>query len=278
MTPQWINYIDQVDRHTVVGHLKLYRQLWSPQLQNRRDILVYLPPSYSNTKRQYPVIYMHDGQNLFDAYTSFVGEWQVDETLEALSQEGLEAIVVGLPHMETARLDEYSPFYDSICQQGGQGDQYLAFIVETVKPLIDRTFRTLPAGRYTGLCGSSMGGLISLYGFFRHAGLFGFVGAMSPAFWFAQDDLFTYLEAAPFQPGKIYLDTGTAEMVNVAGYGEMAVPPTVVIDMYQLLQRKGYLPGETVWYVEDEGAVHNEAAWANRLPSALRWLVPKTIP
>jgi predicted alpha/beta superfamily hydrolase len=102
----WHNYVDDRNLHTVVGTLKVRRGLRSPQLANRRDLYVYLPPSYNRGDQRYPVLYMHDGQNLFDHLISYVGEWQVDETMEALSQEGLEAIVVGIPNKGKRRLDE----------------------------------------------------------------------------------------------------------------------------------------------------------------------------
>jgi len=97
--------------HTVSGRVLVRPAVYSPQLQNERHLLVYLPPSYGSGQR-YPVLYMHDGQNLFDRATSFVGEWRVDETMEQLAAEGLEAIVVGIPNAGNARRDEYSPFYD----------------------------------------------------------------------------------------------------------------------------------------------------------------------
>jgi predicted alpha/beta superfamily hydrolase len=188
----WQDYrdIQTGNGHTVVGNLKLLTSLKSPQLENQRDILVYLPPSYESESRRYPVLYLHDGQNLFDAATSFAGEWQVDETMEALSEEGLEAVVVGIPNAGAARLDEYSPFHEEN-YGGGLGDQYLAFITQAVKPLIDTDYRTLPGREHTGIMGSSMGGLISLYAFFRHPEVFGFAGALSPSFWFAKGAIMT---------------------------------------------------------------------------------------
>jgi enterochelin esterase-like enzyme len=118
----WLDYPapDDGAEHTVVGTMKVLEQLESPQLGNRRDILVYLPPSYSRTKRRYPVVYMHDGQNLFDRATSFGEEWEVDQTLEAASEEGLEAIVVGIPNLGKERLNEYSPWHDRRHKQGGR--------------------------------------------------------------------------------------------------------------------------------------------------------------
>ena len=182
----WLDYqtTKANNGHTVVGNLKVLDSLYSPQLDNQRDIFVYLPPSYASSDRHFPVLYMHDGQNLFDAETSFAGEWQVDESMELLSEEGIEAIVVGIPNAGNDRLDEYSPFAMSNLG-GGKGDSYLEFIVQTLKPLIDVDFRTLPDRENTSILGSSMGGLISLYAFFRYPNIFGAAGAMSPAFWFA---------------------------------------------------------------------------------------------
>src|SRR5438067_8253158 len=157
----------------VVGTVKILEDLHSPQLDNERDILVYLPPSYASGDKRYPVIYMHDGQNLFDPNTSFAGEWEVDQTLEKAARDGVEAIVVGIPNMGPQRCDEYSPFVDAKAG-GGKGDAYIAFITDTLRPLINDDFRTLTERENTGIAGSSLGGLISLYGFFRARETFGF--------------------------------------------------------------------------------------------------------
>ena len=249
--------------HTVVGTVKVLGGVASPQLGNDRDILVYLPPSYADEAKRYPVIYMHDGQNLFDQHASYAGEWQVDETMEAAAQTGLEAIVVGIPNAGVERLHEYSPFVDRR-DNGGKGDHYLAFITETVKPCIDRELRTLPDRIHTGLLGSSMGGLISLYGLFRHPEVFGFAGVMSPSLRFANRAIFAYLEKAPLVPGKIYLDMGAKEGMGALGDARR---------MQALLRRKGYRTDHDLLYVEEAGAYHQEAAWARRLGPALRFLL-----
>jgi predicted alpha/beta superfamily hydrolase len=256
--------------HTVVGTVKKLDALHSPQLDNQRDVLVYLPPSYhTEPERRYPVLYMHDGQNLFDRATSFGAEWEVDQTLEAASADGLEAIVVALPNLGEARLDEYSPWPDPKHHKGGRGDLYLDFIVDTVKPLIDADFRTRPDRRSTGIAGSSMGGLISLYAFFRNSDTFGFCGVMSPALWFGGRQIYEYVEQAPFVPGRVYVDVGTQE-----GKQEL----TDVRQLKELLSRKGYRRGTDLLYVVEMGGAHNEEAWARRLRRELHFLlaVPQT--
>jgi len=256
----WRDYVAtaQSEHHTVEGNVKRLEALWSPQLENRRDILVYLPPSYEPGRRRYPVLYMHDGQNLFDQATSFAGEWHVDGTMEVLGRRGIEAIVVAIFNLGEHRLDEYSPFPDKM--GGGKGDLYLDFIVQTLKPIIDRDFRTLPDREHTCVAGSSMGGLISLYAYFRNPETFGVAGVMSPALWFANRAVFDYVENAPFSAGKIYLDIGTREGVQTLAD---------VRRMRDLLVKKGYRLRRDLFYVEESGAAHEEAAWRRRIRFAV---------
>lgn len=249
--------------HTVQGDLRVLRGLASPQLGNRRDILVWLPPGYRRGRRRYPVIYMHDGQNLFDAATAFAGKWGVDEVLERAAPAGLEAIVVGVPNAGEDRLDEYSPFRDQQ-GRGGRGEAYTLFLADTLKPLIDRDFRTLPEREATAVVGSSMGGLISLYSFFRRSDLFGMAGVMSPALWFAGRGIFNYVRAAPYVPGRIYLDAGTREGADTLAD---------VRQMRDLLSRKGYASGRDLLLVVELGGRHTEAAWGRRLLRELEFLL-----
>ncbi len=274
----WHDYLDQAGagEHTVTGDIKMLPQVWSPQLENRRSILVYLPPAYGAGEQRYPVLYMHDGQNLFDKASSYAGEWGVDETLEMLSAEGLAAIVVGIANMGNLRLAEYTPFEDMVAG-GGQGDLYLDFIVDNVKPLIDADFRTLPEPVHTGIAGSSLGGLISLYALFRRPEVFGLCAALSPALAGADNQIFGYIEKADPVGGKIYLDVGTREAGQAGAAGDAAVDwSQAYLDsvraMYRLLLSKGYHTGADLLYVEDEGGLHHESAWARRLPDALRFL------
>lgn len=262
--------------HTVTGNVMVLKNLESDKLGNQRDILVYLPPSYDTSGRRYPVFYLHDGQNLFDATTSFAGEWQVDETMEALSQEGIEAIMVGIPNAGKERLDEYSPFH-APGLGGGRGDVYLEFVIDEVKPAVETRFRTLPGPAHTGIMGSSMGGLISLYAFFRHPETFGLVGVMSPSLWFARNAIYDCVRRAPFNAGRLYLDAGTREH---GGKSTWSIIPwrsrryyASVRRMYRLLVKKGYRPRRDLLYVEERNASHDEGAWARRLPPAVRFLL-----
>jgi len=249
----------------VVGHVRVMPGVRSPQLGNSRDIHIYLPPSYRSSGRHYPVVYMHDGQNLFDPDLAFAGEWGVDETLERLAPQGIETIVVAIPNMGGERCDEYSPFVDPRAG-GGRGDAYLAFVIDTLKPRVDRKFRTRREREHTGIMGSSMGGLISLYGFLRHPDVFGFCGAMSPSLWFANRALFDYVASLHRWFGRIYLDIGTEE-------GQRHVRNTQ--QMARLLRTRCPYPRDQVLFVVDEGAHHTEEAWSRRYEAAVRFLLPK---
>jgi predicted alpha/beta superfamily hydrolase len=165
-------------------------------------------------------------------------------------------------------MNEYSPFVDGR-RGGGKGDKYVAFLVETLKPRIDRDFRTLPDRGHTGIAGSSMGGLISLYAFFRAGHTFGLAGVMSPALWFAQRAIFSFVQRTPFVSGKLYLDMGTRE-----GAGMVADARR----MEALLRRKGYRAGADLLYVEEVGAPHHESAWARRFGPALAFLLGHAAP
>ncbi|MBK9941447.1 MAG: alpha/beta hydrolase [Kouleothrix sp.] len=275
----WYSYTDQRVQHTVVGDLRVTEGVYSPQLHNRRKLYVLLPASYeAEPARRYPVVYMQDGQNLFDQSLSYAGEWQVDETMHALAGDGIEAIVVGIPNMGVRRIDEYSPFKDARLHKGGRGDWYVAFMANTVKPLIDATFRTMPERQHTGVIGSSMGGLISLYTFFSRPDLFGMAGVMSPSLWFAQEAIVPFVRQAPFKPGLIYLDVGTHEGADTQ---RASRPPNRYTSRYligvrrmrALLESKGFHAGKHLLYVEEEQATHSEAAWARRLPDALRFML-----
>jgi len=241
---------------TTVGQLEAWPQVYSPELERERHVVVWLPPSYMHGDKRYPVLYMHDGQNLFDAATSFAGvEWQADETMTALASEGIEAIIVGVWNTE-ARSSEYNPFPS---WWNGTGDKYVAFLADTLKPLIDGAYRTQTERKHTAILGSSLGGLVSLFAFFKRRDVFGLCGALSPAFWLGGILIYRFVRKIPFVPGRIYLDHGTRE--------------TSAAKMRDVLIAKGYQLDRDLRYVREEGGEHNEAAWARRLPGAIRFLL-----
>ncbi|WP_224447749.1 alpha/beta hydrolase [Haloprofundus salilacus] len=266
--PDWRAY-DPTDDHTVVGDVLVSDEL-DPEssLLPPRRISVYLPPSYRESDWNYPVLYMHDGRNLFDERTSNDGEWRVDETMQALSEEGVEAIVVAIPHGTDNRRNEYT-LHEHAEFGGGDADAYLDFLASELKPVIDREFHTRTDRDATGLMGSSLGGLVSLYGFFEYARVFGFAGVMSPAFWWNRE-IFDYVNTRSYASGRLYVDVGGNERPDdperTREYIEDAER------MVRLLREKGYGEDELRFVVDDE-AIHHEDAWAERLPDALRFLL-----
>lgn len=243
-------------------------------LKQKRDILILLPLSYGRDRaRRYPVLYLHDGNNLFDAATAFGGrEWQVDETVDRLVREGklAECLVVGV-YNTPDRIWEYTPTDGT--HQGGGADAYLRFLVEELKPAIDRRYRTLADRDHTVLGGSSLGGLVSLHAALKRPQAFGRILAMSPSLWWDGCELAGRVKglAKPFAGTRFWFDTGTAEGDPVEGCGETdAVLNARAFD--RLLRAKGLVDGRDYVYVEDPGAGHNEPAWARRLPAALEWL------
>jgi predicted alpha/beta superfamily hydrolase len=234
--------------------------VWSPQLRNRRDVDVYLPGTYVDGRR-YPVMYVHDGQNLTDPATAFAGTWDLEKVLARLAERRVEPIVVGI-HNTSARLAEYSPFPDPKLG-GGEGDKYVAFITDTLKPRIDRLYRTRRGPAHTAILGSSMGGLISLYAWLRRPEIFGLAGVLSPSLWFGRTQLIAFIESAHIPPaGRLYLDVGTAE-----GAGTLRD----VRALRSILRAAG-MDRRTLIYLEDRGGRHHEAAWGRRSERAIEAL------
>jgi predicted alpha/beta superfamily hydrolase len=275
----WYPYLSGKDpvQHSVVGDLRLTTGFYSPQLKNWRDIYIWLPPSYFTSERRYPVFYMQDGQNLFDRAASYSGEWEVDETLLALERVmRLECIVVGIPNAGADRIHEYSPFVDPD-YGGGRGDPYLDFLIDTVKPCIDNEFRTQPERATTGIGGSSMGGLISIYGYMRRPDVFGMCISMSGAYWFADKAILTYVGTnEPPAPGRVYLDSGTGEKYEPPGSMFRGLARCFCDDVqavHAALMAHGYENERDVRYVQEIDGVHSETVWARRFPLALRFVM-----
>ncbi|OGX86540.1 hypothetical protein BEN47_12870 [Hymenobacter lapidarius] len=189
-----------------------------PQLGRTRRVWLYLPPGYATSGRRYPVLYMQNGQNVFDKLTAFAGEWGVDEALNLLNTNGQDptgCIVVAVDNGGASRLNEYSP-WNNPQNGGGQGDLYLDFLVQTLKPYIDTNYRTLANRENTGIAGSSMGALIATYAALRHPAVFGKVGVFSPAYWFAAQPLFAYVHQHPANPNtRFYFVSGTGESTTM---------------------------------------------------------------
>ena len=241
---------------------KLTLDVWSPQFRNRRGVDVYLPDSYDEGRRRYPAVYMQDGQNLSDPTTAFGGNtWRLHDGLTWLAQRGVQPIIVGI-HNTEGRLSEYSPFPDPR-HGGGEGDRYMRFLLDTVKPRIDSAYRTRKDRDSTVIAGSSMGGLISTYAFFRRPSPFGRALVMSPSVWFGAKEILSFVEKARTTRGRIYLDTGTNEGADTLENARA---------LNRVLRRKGYRR-ENLWYLESEGAKHTEADWAWRWPQALEFLL-----
>lgn len=233
-----------------------------PQLNRTRRIWVYLPPDYHSSQKNYPVLYMQDGQNLFDQYFNSFGEWEIDESLNTLFNQGdYGIIVVGIDNGGSDRLDEYSPWINS-SYGGGQGDEYLDWMVNNLKPFIDDSFRTFPQPEFTGIMGSSMGGLISQYGGIQYPQTFKKVGLLSPSFWFA-DSVFTQEYTLGVQPDmKFYFVSGTTEDVSMVPLME---------NMRDSLNGDGLDTSRTRLKTCTDGA-HSEWFWDREFPYAYQWL------
>ncbi len=254
-------------KHTAASNVKILSENFGiPQLKTTRKIWIYLPPDYETSKTKYPVIYMHDGQNLFDDFTSFSGEWRVDETMNAIFQEtGKSAIVIGIDNGANKRLAEYSPWNNEAYKTTGEGDLYVAFLAKTLKPYIDRSYRTEKQASKTIILGSSMGGLISLYACSKYPAAFGKAGMFSPAFWFVSQDLNQYLHTNKnkLENSKFYFVAGKNE-------DETMVPEIETVS--QLLLKKS-VPAKHIVVKIDEDGTHSEDYWKRELKASLIWLL-----
>lgn len=232
----------------------------APQLQTQKKIWVYLPKSYEKSEKAYSVIYMHDAQNLFDATTSYAGEWKVDEYLDSISDD--ETIIVGIEHGNEKRADELTP-YPHETYGGGKADVYLDFIINFLKPHIDTTYRTVSDPERTTIFGSSFGGLLSFYAVIKYPKTFGNAGVFSPSFWFT-DDIYTLVEQTDIpESSRFYFLAGTDE-------SEDMVPD--LEQMVSLLQRKG-VPPDNIESTIIAGGKHSETLWSEHFPEAYNWLI-----
>ena len=235
-------------------------------IENLNDIShkiwVYLPPDYHQSEKNYPVIYMHDAQNLFDNKTSFIGEWEIDETLNELYKKtGKSFIVVGVENGGEKRTEEYTPWKNEK-YGGGKGEVYINFIVKTLKPFIDKNYRTKPGREYTSLIGSSLGGLISYYGGLKYPATFSKIGALSTSFWFSDSVHNFTKEKGKLVNTKIYFLVGEKE-------GEEMVEGTK--KTVKLLSEIGFPKENMVTKIVVDGE-HNEALWKREFLNTITFL------
>ncbi|MEO5907372.1 MAG: alpha/beta hydrolase-fold protein [Saprospiraceae bacterium] len=233
-----------------------------PQLDRTRRIWIYLPPDYDSTSKRYPVIYMQDGQNLFDNYFSFSGEWKVDESLNTLFDHGdWGAIVVGIDNGGSQRINEYSNWVNSN-YGGGDGELYAGFLVHTLKPYIDLQFRTLPGREFTGIAGSSLGGLVSLSTAIDHQDVFSRVGIFSPALWFSDSTFLQVTEKGIHQDMKFYF---------LGGDNESSTMVPLMLAMHDTLVAEG-ANAPQVEVVHHADGAHSEWYWSREFPAAYEFL------
>lgn len=251
------------------GQLRKHEQFRSRFLRNQRDLIVYLPPGYEEQGwRHFPVLYLHDGQNLFDGSTSFIPgmDWHVGQTADHFIHTGqVEPLIIVGMYNTKARIREYTPTQVPKLG-GGRADRYAKFLIDEVKPFVDHEYRTLSGANHTGIGGSSLGGLVSLYLGLKHARIFGRIAALSPSVWWNQRVMARFAAAAPLEPRpRIWLDIGTRE------------GPRIVDDVENfrdVLLEKGWQLERDLHYERIEGAEHNEAAWAARVGPFLKFLFP----
>lgn len=251
------------------SRLRLHQQFSSRVENEKHDFIVYLPPTYdAEPDRRFPVLYMQDGQNLFDPATAFAGNaWHMGETTDALIMAGeIEPlIIVGIYNTGEHRIDEYTPVKDKRLG-GGEADAYGQMLAEELKPFVDRTYRTLPGAADCGLGGSSLGGLVSLYLGLRYTWLFSKLAVMSPSVWWRNRAILKTVAQIRRKPElKIWLDIGTKESPR-------ALPDAQELNV--ALVKKGWIEGQDLRYFEAPDAGHNEMAWAQRVGPMLKFLFP----
>jgi predicted alpha/beta superfamily hydrolase len=261
----------EASNHTLAGNIKLHPELASRFVADSRNVIVYLPANYqAAAQRRYPVLYLHDGQNLFDPATAFLGNhWGLGEVADELISVGQiqPVILVGIYNTER-RMAEYTPVRDPR-GRGGRARAYGKMIVEDLKPFIDGTYRTLPDTANTGLGGSSLGGLATLYLGLKYPEVFGKLIVMSPSVWWSNRAIIKEVRKLHRKVGgKIWLDIGTCEGQNP----QDCVQNTIALR--DALIEKGWQLGQDLAFIEDQGAGHDEKAWGHRMRDALRFLFP----
>jgi predicted alpha/beta superfamily hydrolase len=263
-------------KHTWIGNIVEHRNFHARKLNNYRTIWVYLPPDYhTSVSKNYPVLYAHDGNNVFDRATAFLGiEWELDDTAERLIHERrLREIIIVAIQNTPQREAEYTHVYMPRVG-GGKAQLYADFIINDLKPFIDKTYRTLKDRQYTAIMGSSLGGLVSLYIAWKYWQVFSMAGVVSPSVWWADRDIVRMVERSPQTPPlKIWLDMGTLEgkldSDTDTDTDEISYAVRDARMLRDALIKKGFRLHHDLEYLEIEGAQHNEAAWAKRVDKIL---------
>ena len=264
---------DEVERpHTITGDIRRHEGFQSRYLNNDRTVMVYLPPGYDPaTADRYPVLYLHDGQNVFDEATSFRGdEWHVDETAQELITAGRidPIIVVGVYNTGLHRVDEYTPTPSADGESGGHADDYGRMLVEELKPFIDATYKTFPSAANTAIGGSSLGGLLTMHLGLRYPTAFGKLAVLSPSVWWDNRVILREVEAiSGKRPQRIWLDAGVREGERVINDARL---------LRDALIEKGWVLEEDLMYFEAEDGEHNERSWGARVGPVLEFLFPRS--
>ena len=246
---------------TAGSRVSVYMPPLRLELGSARRVRIYLPPDYATGTRRYPVLYMFDGQNLFDEATSYAGEWGVDESMDALSrEEGFAAIVVGIDHGNEQRFNELIPYWN-VRFLPNSGAVFLDDLVQVIKPFVDDNYRTLPDRAHTAILGSSLGGLEADYAIHRYPEVFGKAGVFSPSYWVSDEPFAQARRAALPMDSRVYLYMGGKE-------GEESVKQ--VERMAQVLRGHGGADSAALHVAAE--AEHNERAWRDAFPVAVRWL------
>ena len=266
----------------ISGRYHQIRAFPSQKLNGTREVIIYLPDGYNDygNQERYPVLYMHDGQNLFrNELATYGTEWEVDETVNSWSRMGRipKMIVVGIYSTEQ-RIYDYTPSRDERFHDGGGAEAYAQFLIEELKPYIDYSLRTMPEMEHTGLIGSSLGGLVSLYILARHPGVFGRIGALSNSLFWNNEEALGWADdiAQNLTEGtRLWFDGGSAENAEEGEDPDGDGLNQVLSESRQLLDAllaHGLTYNDRIAYFEDVGGFHNEATWARRLPSVLSFL------
>jgi predicted alpha/beta superfamily hydrolase len=261
------DFSDNSKQHTASSQVHILdTAFYIPQLNRYRKIWIYLPKDYATSTKKYPVLYMQDGQNLFDKFTSPYGEWGVDECVDSLINKGTPAcIIIGVENGGDKRLNEYTPYNFKIDENAetisAEGNVYINFITTTLKPFVDKNYRTLSSKENTIIAGSSMGGLISYYAAIKYPNVFGKAGIFSPSFWVSSkikdltDSVYNRLNSKFFfcmggQEGQKYID-----------------------DMNEVAQKLGTNSATMIYSIVDEDGQHSEKTWGNWFPQFYKWIM-----